>query len=226
MSGYWKNLKMNGINLCNMKVCKKCGKNKELTEYYNSKARKDGKQSKCKECCKEYRKVWYTEINPDYYWGKNGYFIKKYEENLEYQKDYRKADRNVKVYSLTLGDGSIYIGMTKRMLFFRMNEHRHHWRMIKNGDMNRSLSLYYKFIDEDYTDEQVQSVWDSLEILEDFPGTKYEGLKRERYWMAHYYKKGIQLVNLLSRPDDCHLPRRHKILKEYLNEQNNKPTQV
>lgn len=35
-----------------MKLCKHCGENKPLTEFFNSKDAKDGKQAKCKQCTK------------------------------------------------------------------------------------------------------------------------------------------------------------------------------
>ena len=33
-----------------MKICKKCGEDKELDQYYNNKKAKDGKQAMCIAC--------------------------------------------------------------------------------------------------------------------------------------------------------------------------------
>lgn len=38
-----------------VKVCTKCGEEKELGEFYNNKGKKDGKQSQCKKCYRKYR---------------------------------------------------------------------------------------------------------------------------------------------------------------------------
>ena len=41
------------------KVCTKCGLEKPLSEYYNQKGQKHGKQPRCKACQKEYRQQYY-----------------------------------------------------------------------------------------------------------------------------------------------------------------------
>lgn len=48
-----------------MKVCSKCGEEKELEEFHKNKSSKDGLQSRCKVCVREYLKQW-RENNPEY----------------------------------------------------------------------------------------------------------------------------------------------------------------
>ncbi len=47
-----------------MKTCTVCGQSKELSEFYNYKATKDGKMYRCKSCDNASRKKW-KEINPE-----------------------------------------------------------------------------------------------------------------------------------------------------------------
>lgn len=80
-----------------MKKCTKCGKWKLLEEYHKAKKGKYGRQSKCKECEKEYKKQW-EESNPEYhkrYYKDNSEHYKKYrkqhyQNNAEYCKEYSK----------------------------------------------------------------------------------------------------------------------------------------
>lgn len=44
-----------------MKNCTKCNIEKPLTEFAIKKSRKDGRQSACKKCQREYAKEWYLE---------------------------------------------------------------------------------------------------------------------------------------------------------------------
>lgn len=47
-----------------MKTCTVCGQSKELSEFYNYKATKDGKMYRCKSCDSKSRKKW-KETNPE-----------------------------------------------------------------------------------------------------------------------------------------------------------------
>ncbi len=47
-----------------MKTCTVCGQSKELSEFYNYKANKDGKMYRCKSCDNEARKKWMS-ANPE-----------------------------------------------------------------------------------------------------------------------------------------------------------------
>lgn len=55
-----------------LKRCSKCGFEKDIMDFYRSKATKDGYQSRCKKCALKHRKEYY-EKNKDKireYWGK------------------------------------------------------------------------------------------------------------------------------------------------------------
>jgi hypothetical protein len=59
-----------------MKVCTKCKVEKEFIYFYKNKSKKNGYQSKCKECEKEYR-INNKEYNKKYYLDNKEYIIKK-----------------------------------------------------------------------------------------------------------------------------------------------------
>lgn len=63
-----------------MKKCNTCNKEKPITDYHKQKNGKFGVRAKCKDCCKEYRKI-YTST-PEY---------KEYHKNK--QKEWRKNNR-------------------------------------------------------------------------------------------------------------------------------------
>lgn len=179
-------------------TCAECNKTKPSEEYHNCKARKTGKQAKCKSCQKEYRKKWYTEINPTYFWGVDGYFTKRYDENMDYQKDYKRADKDCKIYKLTFENGDIYIGYTKRKISVRIMEHRKHFKyFLKHGKtrMARPISLYHYIIEKSLNSLQIQNLWGSVEVLHQFPGTKEEGIKIEKETIIDYLNKGYTLIN-------------------------------
>ena len=50
-----------------MKVCRNCGKTKELDEFYNDKSRKDGKYSYCKVCANTRKAEWKAKAQPCVY---------------------------------------------------------------------------------------------------------------------------------------------------------------
>jgi predicted GIY-YIG superfamily endonuclease len=179
-------------------TCAECNKTKPSEEYYNCKSRKTGKQAKCKVCQKEYRKVWYNEINPTYFWGDNGYFTKRYDESINYQKEYKRADKDCKIYKLTFENGDIYIGYTKRKISVRLMEHRKHFNyFVKHGKTSiaRPISLYHYIIDKSLNSQQIQNLWGSVEVLIQFEGTIKEGLKIEKETIRDYLNKGYNLVN-------------------------------
>lgn len=77
-----------------MKICSKCGVEKELTEFYARKGGKDGRRMECKKC-NDTRKIVWNKANPekcrahhDTWAGKNpekcaGYWAKYYRANPE-----------------------------------------------------------------------------------------------------------------------------------------------
>lgn len=48
------------------KHCNKCGKDKPISEFGKNSSKKDGLQSMCKECTKEYKKLHYATHKEDY----------------------------------------------------------------------------------------------------------------------------------------------------------------
>ena len=180
-------------------TCNKCNVTKPEEEFYNSKTRKTGKQPNCKTCQKDYKKLWYNEINPQYYWGKNGYFVRRYAETLQYQIDYKRADKDCKVYKLTFQDGDIYIGYTKRNIGVRIVEWKRHWILFKKEPIHPSVthsSVFKAFLSKGLTEEQIKEVWDSVEVIKQFPGTRYSGLKAEKESIEEYKKNGYNLLNI------------------------------
>ena len=173
-----------------MKNCKKCGKNKDHSEFNNKKASKDGLQEYCKECCKEASKQ-FRKLNPDYYWGKpNSYFSDKL--HVEKLNDQLKANKSIKIYKITLPEG-VYIGATKKHLWARIAAHRSLYTRYKKG-LYRSLPLLYKALDA-YDIDTALAMFDNNEIIEEFEGTRTEMHRRERYWLKLYSQNKINLLN-------------------------------
>lgn len=81
------------------KVCTKCGRELSLSDFYNDRSKKDGKDSSCKECRKEHlekNKEKIKEREKEYY-EKNKEKIKDYKKG--YQKNRRKEDE---LFAVTL----------------------------------------------------------------------------------------------------------------------------
>ena len=71
------------------KKCSKCKQEKPLSEYHKKTGRKDGLKSSCKDCCREYAKLWWAESG-----GENGHWRKYYQENKERILDKQKQWRS------------------------------------------------------------------------------------------------------------------------------------
>ena len=72
------------------KVCPKCGRELQLSDFYNDRRRHDGKGIYCKECCKKYRensKEKIKEYNRKY---SKEYYKNHKEKIKEYNKKYKK----------------------------------------------------------------------------------------------------------------------------------------
>lgn len=191
------------------KQCPGCGKVKDLLkDYHKNNKTKDGKQVYCKVCMNEKSKK-FREKRPDYYWGNDGYFTERREETIQYVKDYQRADGSVKIYKLTLKDGSIYIGETKRRLSVRMNVHKNDFLKFRNGTQPYSPIVYQYMLGAGYSDEDIINVWKSVEIIEQFDGTKKEARAREKYWIQLLTKRGFTLRNYIGVPSKHRVPRRH-----------------
>jgi len=87
-----------------MKKCCKCGKTKDFSEFYKNKTKKDGLQTECKECVKQYRKANKTKASA-------------------YNAEWR-AKAQPCVYRIKHKvSGSYYIGQTTRPFCKRVSDH-------------------------------------------------------------------------------------------------------
>jgi len=68
-----------------MKRCKRCGKNKQLTEFHINKTKKDGYRIICKQCVSNYEKQYYQK-NKDYILKKHKKYNKEYYKRPEVKK--------------------------------------------------------------------------------------------------------------------------------------------
>lgn len=89
------------------KVCPKCGRELPLSDFYNDRSKKDGKESNCKECRKEHRennkekiKKYQKKYQKEYYEKnkeiKSKYFKEYYEKNKEQIKEYCEKNKERK----------------------------------------------------------------------------------------------------------------------------------
>lgn len=175
-----------------MKHCKQCGLDKPTTEFYKNKSNKDGLQRCCKQCCNINSKK-FRDINPEYYWGDNGYFTQRYDEVLEYVKEMCRANKSSKIYKIITPDG-IYIGSTKRKFNLRLNTHLTDYT---NRYLRRNIKvipLLYKSF-SNYTIEEVKQFLKNAEIIEEFDGTLLKTKEREDFWMEYYRSTGHDMLN-------------------------------
>lgn len=127
------------------KRCSKCDELKNLSEFSNYKKASDGKQCYCKECNKKYQKIRH-DIN----------------------------NNNWKLYRLTIdirdvvkhGRKSYYIGITKKELKDRLNEHLSD---MKNGcHVNFWINEMFKY----FPYEQIENIdlrkYIKIELLEEY----------------------------------------------------------
>lgn len=91
-----------------MKKCSKCNQEKTTDCFYKNKNTKDGRQARCKECCKKHSKMYYKENKENYSaqnkkWAKENkeynnqrnkvWMEKNKEKRKAYKKKYRKENR-------------------------------------------------------------------------------------------------------------------------------------
>lgn len=79
-----------------MKKCKKCGIEKELTEFYKEKTTRDGFQTSCKMCHAEKEKEYYKNNKEQIAKRKKEYYKRNKERLLERQREYNKNNEEQK----------------------------------------------------------------------------------------------------------------------------------
>jgi len=73
-----------------MKTCTQCAKEKPLEEFYKHTARKDGRQSYCKECAKKHFKTW-KDLTPERQARQSEWKKNRVAENRQLLVDYFKT---------------------------------------------------------------------------------------------------------------------------------------
>ena len=76
-----------------MKKCSKCKKEKPLTEFYNHKECRKGKNSQCKKCVKEIRATYIKKKKNKILKDARAYYYKNREKYIEYTKKYNSIHK-------------------------------------------------------------------------------------------------------------------------------------
>ena len=99
------------------KYCNHCGEHKDLDQFWNSRATKDGKQYKCIPCMSQVVKE-FIQINPEYP-------KKRYKNNVKTYKSRSKLFRldHKSDYNVYLLPDHNYVGVTNNM-YYRMCNHK------------------------------------------------------------------------------------------------------
>lgn len=150
-----------------MKICNRCGKAKDTTQFSKCKSNKGGLQYQCKQCNKETNLKFRTEINPTHH---EKWQYENWDKFIEYVKKYRKADKTPLIYSITNPAGLQYIGMTMMAFTVRLWEHRAHYRRALRGKRQR-LGLLHDSFDAFGIDNH------EFKIVKECPGLTRDQLK-------------------------------------------------
>ena len=75
------------------KICKKCGRELPLSEFYKSKTNKDGHMNACKECFKQQIKQYYQDNRDAIIEQQKQYYQEHKAEKAEYNKQYRQDNK-------------------------------------------------------------------------------------------------------------------------------------
>ena len=173
-----------------MKACKKCNEVKPYADFHKRTYKGvQGHQYSCKLCQNKYNKKYRTELRPEYWNATDGYFSNK--ENWEYISDYRRADKDIKVYLMKVKE-SFYIGVTKCKLNVRISTHRSDY---KNRTQPKQLGLYKVW--DTMSEKEIEESLASTIVLETKSGTRYQGYKLEKKWIKFYKARGYKLLNII-----------------------------
>jgi hypothetical protein len=167
------------------KTCRGCGELKEVIHFSKCKSLPDGLQYKCKQCNKIDNKL-FNVTNPKYFWGEDSsYFVKDNKKNTKYIKEYRRGNKQCIIYAISSDDG-IYVGFTKCHLSVRMQGH-HTDYTIRHGYLKNLHAAFDK-----YGFEELRS---KVIILEQFDGTREDGLEAETKWI-HFLQQFNNVLNI------------------------------
>lgn len=175
--------------------CNKCGYIKQASEFYVNKKRKSGLQAYCKTCCKESN----TEFRikrPTYYWGDEnelGYLEKNYERFKEIIRKSNASDKTNKIYAIPTPDGT-YIGATSRHLAVRKGDHKWQYIRWKNGLSKVKMPILYESLNK-YSLEEVDKIFNSMYIIEEWSGNRQELLNREKEVIKEWIIQGKKVLN-------------------------------
>ena len=179
------------------KRCNQCKLEKPLTEFNKCTSMKDGKQAKCKKCCRANSKF-FRQLNPDYYWGaKNSYFVVNAKEREAYAKDYNKANKSIKIYRIDMPDGSIYIGATKRFMLSRLNGHLCDLSRFKRNKI-ATLPLLHSYLNQ-FTKKQATKIIKSAYVIREFEGTRSDMYQAEKEEILRLRETGVKMLNKIVR---------------------------
>lgn len=177
-----------------MRICSKCKKEKEESEFYVDKAQKRGFCSQCKKCQYECKKEYLKKYQKS---DKRKMYVKEYrksdkckmyqkEYQKEYQKKYQKSDKG-RIYKLKYQKEKIASDVQFR-LAYRLRIRL--WCVLdgktKNGSAVRDLGCSISFLKK-YLEERFQ------------PGMSWEnwGIGRGKWHIDHKYP--LSKVDLTDR---------------------------
>jgi hypothetical protein len=147
------------------KICSKCGRELPLSEFNKDRTRKDGLQTYCKDCRKQYMK----QYNKEYYVEHRDErieYIKQWKvDNLEYDKQYKKqwyADNPEYNKQYMKQWRSTIEGYANMIRYNNLQADRNQGRIRANEDPLPSLEEYIELLQQrDYYDGE-QYHWSEM----------------------------------------------------------------
>ena len=172
------------------KVCSHCGKWKLYEEYYNMKASPDGKQYRCKECCRKEGKRFRKE-RPKYY---NEYYYDNTEKVIKIGEKWRKGLDDTTCYAIHTEEGS-YVGVTTQNIKARLFQHMKDYRLWRDGKRYKHLPKLHNYFNK-LTEKQIHKTIQAAEILEVIEGRDIQKAnKLETKWIRRFENSNIELLN-------------------------------
>jgi hypothetical protein len=179
--------------------CNQCNTEKPASEYYKNAKRSNGLQAYCKACNKR-SGAEFRYKRPAYYWGDEnelGYLEKNYDNFLQIIKKSTLADKSNKVYAIPTPAGT-YIGCTSAHLSVRKASHKWTYLGHRKGLKKAIIPGLFPILDN-YSIEEVDTIFNSMYILEEWEGDRKELLERERHWIVKFILEGNDVLNTRKR---------------------------